>query len=110
MFTTPQQVFDAMPAAFRPQKAGATELALQFNVSGDEGGEWTVEIGDGVCKTSPGQADDPIAIIDMSGRDFLAVFGGKLNAVAAYMSGRIKVSGDVMSIMHLLSFFEMPQE
>jgi putative sterol carrier protein len=39
----------------------------------------------------------------------VAVFNGSLNAVAAYMSGRVQVDGDVTAIMNLLSFFEMPR-
>jgi len=109
MFATPEQVFDVMPAAFKPGKAGSAELALQFSLSGDLGGEWGVEIGNGACQISKGQIENPVATIRSSDQDFVAIFDGSLNAVAAYMSGRIKVSGDVTAIMNLLSFFEMPQ-
>jgi putative sterol carrier protein len=110
MPATPQQIFKAMPAAFRPEKAGPVELALQFNLTGDLGGEWGVEISNGACQTSSGQVKDPIATISSNAQDFVAIFDGSLNAVAAYMSGRIQVAGDVTAIMNLLSFFELPQK
>jgi putative sterol carrier protein len=108
MSATPQQVFDAMPAAFRPAKAGTADLALQFILKGDLGGEWSVRISNGTCNVSSDRIENPTATIRTSAEDFGAIFDGSLNAVAAYMSGRVQVDGDVTGIMNLLSFFEMP--
>ena len=49
-----------------------------------------------------------MATITASAEDLVAIFDSSLNAVAAYMSGRVQVIGDVTAIMNLLSFFEMP--
>jgi putative sterol carrier protein len=98
-----------MPDAFQAAKAGPVKLLLQFDLTGDNGGEWVVEIADGACKTRPGETDDPTATIRTSAQDFVALFTGELNAVAAYMSGRVKVAGDVTAIMNLMSFFELPR-
>lgn len=106
MFSTPQEIFDAMPAAFQAQKAGSAELALQFSLSGDNGGTWGVEIDRGSCRAFAGEVADPVATISASDQDLLAVFNGDLNAVAAYMSGRVKVAGDVTAIMNLLALFD----
>jgi putative sterol carrier protein len=108
MLTTPQQIFSAMPDAFRPEKAGPIALTLQFNLTGEMGGEWGVEIENGVCRTITGQIVGPVATITTNAADLVAIFEGSLNAVAAYMSGRVQVDGDVTAIMNLLSFFEMP--
>jgi putative sterol carrier protein len=108
MFETPQQVFDAMPPAFQRDKAGPVELALNFSVGGEGGGEWWLQIEDGECRVAAGQLRNPTATIRMSAEDLVAVFGGSLNAVAAYMSGRVKVTGDVTAIMNVLSFFDFP--
>ncbi len=108
MLTTPQQIFDAMPGAFRPDKAGPVELSLQFDITGSAGGEWAVAIANGECRTWAGSAEDATAAIRASDDDIVAIFTGNLNAVAAYMSGRVQVDGDVTAIMNLLSFFEIP--
>jgi putative sterol carrier protein len=107
MPSTPQEVFDAMPKAFLPLKAGAAELVIGFNLSGDQGGTWAVEIKDGVCQTRRAEPANPVATIRTSDQDFMALFSGQLNAVAAYMSGRVKVDGNVTAIMNLLSYFDM---
>jgi putative sterol carrier protein len=105
---TPDDVFNAMPEAFKPEKAGSVEMVLQFDLSGDHGGNWVVEIGNGECKTRSGTANKPVTKIHTSDADFMALFNRDLNAVAAYMSGRVRVEGDVVAIMNLLSFFELP--
>jgi len=109
MFSTPKEIFEAMPNAFIAEKAGPAELDLQFNLSGDQAGDWAVQISNGTCATFEGQVENPLATISISTEDFLALFQGELNAVAAYMAGRVKVTGDVMAIMNLLSFFELPK-
>jgi putative sterol carrier protein len=90
------------------QQAGPVNLVLQFDLTGDDGGEWVVEIADGVCSTRRGETEDPTATIRTSAKDFIALFMGELNAVAAYMNGRVQVAGDVTAIMNLLSFFDLP--
>ncbi|MBN1317901.1 MAG: SCP2 sterol-binding domain-containing protein [Anaerolineales bacterium] len=105
---TPDDVFNAMPGAFKPEKAGSVEMNLQFDLSGDTGGKWVVEIVSGECKTRSGTTSSPVAKIQTSDTDFMALFNKNLNAVAAYMSGRVRVDGDVIAIMNLLSFFELP--
>jgi putative sterol carrier protein len=108
MSSMPEQIFSSMPGGFRPAKAGPVNLVLQFDLTGDDGGEWVVEIADGVCSTRRGETEDPTATIRTSAKDFIALFMGELNAVAAYMNGRVQVAGDVTAIMNLLSFFDLP--
>lgn len=108
MPNTPDDIFNAMPGAFLPDKAGQTEMNLQFDISGDDGGKWVVEITGGECRTRKGTVTKPKATIKTSDADMMALFYHELNAVAAYMSGRVRVDGDVVAIMNLLSFFKLP--
>ena len=105
MSTTPQEIFNQMSDAFQPQIAGSAEMQLQFSLSGNQGGDWKVEIGNGTCQVSQDRLENPLATIHMRDQDFIGVFSGKLNAVAAFMSGKIRIDGDVTAIMNLLSFF-----
>lgn len=109
METTPDAVFNSMPDAFQAAIAGPVKLLLQFDLTGESGGEWVVEIANGICTTHRGEVENPTATIRTSTQDFVALFSGDLNAVAAYMSGRVKVAGDVTAIMNLLSFFDIPR-
>ena len=41
------EIFQRMPEQFDSEKAGDFEATIQFDLSGDEGGEWYVVVADG---------------------------------------------------------------
>jgi hypothetical protein len=44
-----REVLEAMPSAFLPEKAGSARALFQLNMTGDDGGQWVMEIADGLC-------------------------------------------------------------
>ncbi|MEZ4643993.1 MAG: SCP2 sterol-binding domain-containing protein [Chloroflexota bacterium] len=74
---------------------------VQFDLSGEGGGQWHAAIADGAITVNNGPADAPQATLIMDAEDFVAMSTGQLNAMAAFMSGKIKVEGDLGTIMKL---------
>lgn len=73
-----------------------------FNVTGDEAGIWYINLKDG--KGSCGKGDGgvtPEATLTMSSKDFFDMFSGKLKATTAFMSGKLKIKGDLQKAMKL---------
>jgi NAD(P)-dependent dehydrogenase (short-subunit alcohol dehydrogenase family)/acyl dehydratase/putative sterol carrier protein len=93
---TVSQVFEKMPAMFQADKAGGVAVVFQYKIDGPQGGEWYVDIKDGACTVSAGLHDKPTTGILMSEDDFLQLMQGKLNAMQAYTSGKLKIEGDLM--------------
>lgn len=84
------------------QRLGAT---FQFNITGEAGGQWVVDL-----KNDPGVrsgvADSAAdCTITMSDADFVEMTAGRLNAMAAFGQGKIKVQGNVMLATGLQSLF-----
>jgi len=90
---TPQQVFDGMKQAFRPDKAKGIHARYQWELSGPNGGEWWIEVDNGTCKMGRGRIKDPNVIFITSDKDWVAMSNGKLAGTWAYMTGRLKVRG-----------------
>ena len=93
------EMFEAMPAVFRPEKAKGVQTVIQFRLSGPEGGDWYVTVADGVLTTGEGAVDDPTATIRMDATDYVDMMAGRLNAMEAFMQQKIRVEGDLSTVM-----------
>ena len=103
--TTIQQVFQQMPTSFQAAKAGNINASVQFNLTGEGGGTWTVKMANGKCEVKDGAAESPTATVSAAAADYLALARGELNAMSAFMSGKIKIAGDMGIMMRFQSWF-----
>ena len=70
-------------------------LAVQVNLTGDNGGVFYVEVKDGKVNAEPYEYNDRSCAITMSPDNFLKFLNGKLDPVIAFTTGKLKVDGDV---------------
>jgi len=97
-------IFNNMPGRFQADKAAGANMSILFDLSGDEGGQYYVNIVDGQLNVTPGApATAPQATVKMTADDFTAMSSGGLNPMMAFMSGKIKVDDDLNSVMKFQS-------
>ncbi len=96
-----------MPAHFKPEEAGDMNATVQFDLSGDGGGQWHAVLADGKLKVESGPAPQPNITIITSATNFLALVNGELKAMPAFMTGKVKVKGNVGLLMKMQSLFSM---
>ena len=104
--TSIQEVFDAMPSRFVPEQAGDMRATIQFDLSGDGGGQWYATIADRALQVYPGVAASPSLTLTTSATDYLAIINGELKPMAAFMQGRVRVRGDMPLLMRMQSLFD----
>ena len=104
---TVKEVFDQMPGRFRADKAAGTNAIIQYDVSGEGGGTWHAIIKDGACQVSPGPATNPNLTLSMAAQDWLDMVSGKQSGQMLFMSGKLKLKGDMGLAMKLGSMFSM---
>ncbi|MCP4417662.1 MAG: SCP2 sterol-binding domain-containing protein [Chloroflexi bacterium] len=105
--TTPADIFAKTPQNLIVDKAGDMNAAVAFDLSGDQGGQWTVKIADGSCAVEDGIAESVTATINMDGSDYVDMMTGKLNPMMAFMGGKVKVSGDLNTVMKFQTMFKI---
>jgi putative sterol carrier protein len=92
--------------------ATAPNAIYQFNITGDGGGEWNLDLTKG--KTSDfvaeGSHDSPGATITVSAEDWLGMLNGSLNPMQAFMGGKIKIDGDMTLAMSLQQVLNLAQD
>jgi len=104
----PEEIFKEMPANLNADAAKGMNATIQFNLSGDDGGQWYVAIKDGKADVSKGTATSPNMTLSMASSDYVDMFLGKLNGQMAFMSGKLKISGDMGLAMKMQSLFKRP--
>ena len=105
---TPAEIFKEMPANLNADAAKGMNSTIQFNLSGDNGGSWYVTIKDGKAEVSQGTASAPNMTLSMTAQDYVDMTMGKLNGQMAFMSGKLKISGDMGLAMKMQSLFKRP--
>ena len=96
-------VTDAVNAseAFKQQAAGKN-VKLQYVVTKPDGeARYFTELKDGSANVEIGTIDNPEATLSADYDTSAALFRNELNATAAYMSGKLKIQGDLMKLMQL---------
>jgi putative sterol carrier protein len=94
------------------EAATAPNAIYQFVITGDGGGEWSMDLTKG--KTSDfvdqGTHASPGATITVSAEDWLGMLNGSLNPMQAFMSGKIKIDGDMTLAMSLQQVMNLAQD
>ena len=91
-----QGVFERMGEFFQAEAAGGVDVVFQFSISGPGGGDWHVTVKDGACTVEAGVHTKPTTTLKMVDEDFLALVVGRLPAMQAYTSGKLKIAGDLI--------------
>jgi len=95
--------FEGLPAKLnaKPEKLSGLECVYQFRV-GDSA--YRVAVKDGKATVEQGEAASPNCTVTMAEGDFLDMVAGKLNGQMAFLTGKLKVAGDMGLALKLGSF------
>ena len=104
---TVKETFEAMAGRFRADKSAGTNAVIQYDISGEGGGTWHAVIKDGTCTVAEGAGTNPALTLSMSAQDWLDMTSGKQSGQMLFMSGKLKVKGDMGLAMKLGSMFQM---
>jgi putative sterol carrier protein len=95
--------------AFKQQAQGKT-VKIQQVVTTPEETKYFFKLEDGRAEVSVGELPDAEATLTQDYDTAVALSKNELNATAAYMSGKLKIQGDLMKLMQLQGLFStLPQ-
>lgn len=104
---TVEELFNRMPKAFIPEAAQGVNATLQFNLTGPEGGDWIVRIGDGKCTVEKGVVENPTMTLMAEAEDYKNVILGKLDPMAAFMQQKLRLKGNLNMALGLMKYFKL---
>jgi putative sterol carrier protein len=96
-----------LPAKFvnKPGMSGELNSVLEFQIGGPAGGTWTVDTSNGASKISEGSTGNAKCTVICSDADFVGILTKKTNAQMAFMSGKLKIKGDMGLALKLQKIF-----
>ena len=97
------QLFKRMATNFASSNADDVNGTIQFDLSGDNGGLYWFKMADGQAESGEGRLENPTMTLKAAADDWAAVVHGDLNAMQAFMNGRLKIQGDMGLAMKLSS-------
>ncbi len=102
MAESPREFFESLESRIDPSKAAGLTATYRFEIDG--AGTWTVDVDDGKVSVSE-NGTDADCTITASSETFMKIAKGEQNPTAAYMSGKLKVKGDMGQAMKLQKLF-----
>jgi putative sterol carrier protein len=104
-----KNIFQGMETAFLPEKAQGVNSTIQYDIDTDGGTKtWSVKFENGTCTTSQGPASDPRLTLKVGLVDFVRLILGQADGTQLFMSGKMKLQGDMMFAMQMQGFFDRP--
>ena len=103
------EIFRRMEQHFKP--GSGQDAVIHWTITGrPDGGEdrREVVIADGRCSASSEQGADPRVTLKLDGVDFLKLVTGNASGPALFMSGKLKIEGDLMFSAQIQSMFTIP--
>jgi len=105
-----EMIFMGMVAGFDEEKAEGWETVIQYNITGEGGGDFYVEIKERRCKLFEGKAEKAKLVIKVSRKDWVAISEGKLDGTKTFMEGKLKTEGDTNDLLKMGSVFGQVSE
>ncbi|MFO7647828.1 MULTISPECIES: SCP2 sterol-binding domain-containing protein [Halomonas] len=94
---------DKLQSRFDPQAASGMDEVFQFHFS--DAGSHYLAVKDGALEIQEGEHDDPSVSLSMSTDTLKGIMTGEVNGMTAFMTGKLKATGNVMLATRLTSLF-----
>ena len=98
-----QEFFETLPSVADTSKTEGMNNSYGFDIEG--AGQWTVTVSDGSVSVADGIDDGADVTISASQEVFGKIIAGEQNATRAYMTGKVKLKGDMGAAMKLQKLF-----
>ena len=106
---TPKEIFETKISNHlkeNPSIAAGVNATYLFDVSGDQGGQWHITLNGSGGHVQAGPFENPQCIIIIKDQDLVNLVEGTLNPQMAFMTGKLRVKGDIALALKLGSILK----
>lgn len=102
-----EDAINLMESRFNKDAAAGVDAIFQFDISGDDGGQYWLQVKDQTVEVNEGTHDSPSITIKATAANYLMLLNGDIAPMSAFMQGKVKVDGNMGLAMKLQSMFGM---
>ena len=102
MAQTAREFFEGLESRIDESKTAGVNNSYLFDIDG--AGTWKVDVRDGQIDVTEGGGEADVTITTTE-EDFQKIASGELNPTSAYMTGKLKIKGDMGAAMKLQKLF-----
>jgi putative sterol carrier protein len=106
-----REIFARMAEHLDPAKARGHDAVIHFRIAGrPEGGsdDFEVVISEGSCTVNESLEREPRVAIKVDGVSFLKMISNRVSGPQLFMTGKLKIEGDLMFAPQITSLFRIP--
>lgn len=94
----PTELFEELERriAAKPDLVEEVGAMYQFDVSGPDGGSWTVDLRQDPGSVQKGASEEADCVVTVGQEDLAGILEGEVDPQMAFMMGRVKVAGNFM--------------
>jgi len=99
---TPKEFFKkVLPSRFKPDKAAGIDVTVQINITGPNGGDWTVTITKQKLQVKEGTHPSPTLALEMAEADYMDMVNGEMSGEKAFLTGKLRFKGNITLALKL---------
>lgn len=105
------EIFRRMEEHVDETRAKGIEAVMHWKITGgpeDSVDHWEAVVADGTCKVSDEPSRSPRVTFTIDGVNFLKLVTGNADGPQLFMTGGLKIEGDVMFAAQAAGLFEIP--
>jgi putative sterol carrier protein len=105
------EVFRRMEQHFKPSSAAGVDAVVHWKISGRPDGaidHYEVVLKDGSCTAGNDPQHEPRVTLTLDGVEFMRLVTGNAAGPMLFMSGKLKIEGDLMFSAQIQSMFTIP--
>jgi putative sterol carrier protein len=109
--TALREIFARMAEHLDPAKAKGQDAVVLFQITGrDDGGydQFQVIVRDGACSVSEQPDEEPRVTLKLEPVSFLKLITNRVSGPELFMTGKLKIEGDLMFAPQIASLFKIP--
>jgi putative sterol carrier protein len=97
-----QEFFEGLPSRVDPERIAGMNNTYLFDI--EDAGTWLVTVADGAITVTEGGGEADCTF-SASAENFEKIVAGEQNPTTAYMTGKLKIKGDMGAAMKLQKIF-----